>query len=345
MKGIAHFLTGVAVATFFPEIVHNAAQNLSFGPLLGGLAGLLPDTLDFKFVRYFDRLDEEIDPTKISTEAGHPDPQAMAERIAAAMNRAYESGRHVKVHILTLRLGADLWRQYSVAFDLVRNQVVVRIGPVVTTGQVPYADSEIPGLRPGRAQVNARILQTYDAETKIDIFDGPSLAFEKAGDAVEVTFLPWHRAWSHSLAMVLLLGAVGFFLTPLYGLAMALATLAHIAADQLGFMGSNLFFPFTRKRTMGLKWLHSGDAIPNFLAVWVSLAVILINLDRFSGAPSIPVWPYVLGVIVTPSLFCLGLRGWDRLRARRQPAAVLPNISPGAMAAVEALDETAEVDI
>jgi len=197
--------------------------------------------------------------------------------------------------------------------------------------------SEIPGLAEGRASVDARILHTYDAETKIDIFSGPSLAFERADDAVEVTFLPWHRAWTHSLFMAGLLGAAGFLIAPVYGLAMALAALAHIVEDQMGFMGSNLLFPLTRKRAMGLKLLRSGDAIPNFLAVWVSLAVILLNLDRFSEAPVIPVWPYVLVVIVAPCLLGLGLRAWLSLQTRRQPASVL--------AAVEALDETAEVDI
>jgi len=93
MKGIAHFVTGVAVATFFPEVVYGAAQHLTFGPVLGGLAGLLPDTPDFKFVRYFERLDKEIDPAKLTTEAGHPDPQAIADRIAAAMDRAGQRSR------------------------------------------------------------------------------------------------------------------------------------------------------------------------------------------------------------------------------------------------------------
>lgn len=51
MKGIAHFITGVAIATLFPEVVGRAAEG-SLLPVLGGIAGLLPDTLDFKFVRY-----------------------------------------------------------------------------------------------------------------------------------------------------------------------------------------------------------------------------------------------------------------------------------------------------
>ncbi len=341
MKGIAHFITGVAVATFFPEIVYDAAQNLSFGPLLGGLAGLLPDTLDFKFVRYFERLDDEIDPAKLTTEDGQPDPQAIADRIAAAMNRAYESGERIRIHLHTLKLGADLWRRYSVTFDLEEDQVVVRVGPAVTTGQVAYEGSEIPGLTAGRARVKAPIRHTYDAETTIDIFSGPSLAFERAGDAVEVTFLPWHRAWTHSLGMVLFLGVLGFLIGPAYGLAMALAALAHVLEDQLGFMGSNLLFPLTRKRRMGLRLIRSGDAVPNFLTVWTSVALILLNLDRFSATPTIPIVPYLLTVVAAPALLFLGASLWSRLRARRQPA----RAAPRTLAAVEALDEMSEVDI
>jgi membrane-bound metal-dependent hydrolase YbcI (DUF457 family) len=341
MKGIAHFITGVAVATFFPEVVYGATQHLSFGPVLGGLAGLLPDTLDFKFLRYFERLDQEIDPASITTEAGHPDPQGIAEQIAEAMNRAYEGENRIEIQLHTLKLGADLWRQYSVIFDLKENGIVVHVGPVVTTGQVPIPGSEIPALAPGWAQAQAPILYTYDGEIVIDIFSGPSLAFKRAGDAVEVTFLPWHRAWTHSLFLVLLLGLAGLLVGPVYGLVMALAALAHILEDQMGYMGSNLLFPFTRGRMMGWKLFRSGDAIPNFLTVWISLTLILLNLDRFSAAPLIPVVPYLLLVIILPCLLLLGLWAWKTwLRGRhpmRQPAVVL--------AAVEALDETAELDL
>ncbi len=341
MKGIAHFVTGVAVATFFPEIVYGAAQQLTFGPVLGGMAGLLPDTLDFKFVRYFRRLDRDIDPALVTTEAGHPDPQAIARQIAAAMNHAYECERRVELQLHTLKLGADLWRQYSVTFDLERNGVLVEIGPVVTTAQMPLPESEIPGLAPGWAQVQAPILHTYDAQTVIDIFSGPSLAFERDGDAVVVTFLPWHRAWTHSLFLVLLLGLAGMLIGPAYGLAMALAALAHILEDQMGFMGSNLLFPLTRNRMMGWKLFRSGDAIPNFSMVWVSLAIILLNLDRYSATPLIPVAPYILLVIVLPCLVVLGMWIWKAWRSGAQPAR-LPAVE---LAAVEALDETAELDL
>jgi membrane-bound metal-dependent hydrolase YbcI (DUF457 family) len=337
MKGIAHFLTGMAVASFFPELVHSASQNLSFGLVLGGIAGLLPDTLDFKVTRYFAPMDDEIDPAAILDDNNQPDPQAIALRIASAMDRAYDTGRPVRVQLHTVRLGADLWRQWHVLFDLEHSEVRVSIGPAVTTAQVPLAGSEIPNMVPGRVPVKAPILPTYDAETTIDIFSGPSLAFERDAEGIKVTFVPWHRAWSHSLLMALLLGALGYALSPALGLAMALATLAHIAADQMGFMGCNAFFPVTRERTKGLGLFRSGDPLPNLFAVWLSLAVLLLNLDRFSAAPQLPLVPYLLAVIAAPCLLFVGLHLW---RARQAPHESQP-----VLAAVEALDETAEVDI
>ena len=345
MKGIAHFATGLAVASFFPGVIHSAAQNQSFGLLLGGFAGLLPDTLDFKFFRYFEQVDDEIDPAKITTSAGHPDPQAMAQRIAESMNQAFERDTRIKVQLHTLRLGADLWRQYSVTLDAASRRVLVRMGPVVTTGQVPYAGSAVPGPTLGQARVEAPIHNTYDAETKIDIFSGPSLAFERAKDAVKVTFVPWHRVWTHSLLMVLLLGAIGTFIAPAYGLVMALAALAHVLVDQLGNMGCNLFFPVARNRMPGLGWMRSGDAIPNFLMVWVSLTILFLNIDRFSETPSISLLPYLLGVVLGPCVFFLGLALWDRLRSLRQPAMHPHGLEMATLAAIEALDETSEVDI
>lgn len=345
MKGIAHFVSGVAIATFFPEVVYSAAQHLSFGPLLGGFAGLLPDTLDFKFIRYFDRVDVEVDPAEVVSQSGQPDPQAIADRIAATMNQAYAQSGKTKLYLHSARLGTDLWRQYSVILDVPHSQVVVDIGPVVTTAQVPYPGSEIPGLKPGRAPVSAPILNTYDDEIVVDIFSGVTLAFERVTDSIEVTFIPWHRVWTHSLAMVLLAGVVGALVAPVYGLVMALAVLAHVIQDQWGYMGCNLWFPFTRGRTRGMMLMRSGDAIPSFLTVWVGLCVILLNLDRFSSDPNIPIGPYVLAVIVAPCLFFLGFSTWERWWKRRLVPSVGQLPSPAAMAAVEALDETNQVDI
>ena len=61
MKGVSHFVSGVAAATFIPRVVTLAAQG-SFVLLLAGVGGVLPDTLDFRLARYLQQPDVEISP-------------------------------------------------------------------------------------------------------------------------------------------------------------------------------------------------------------------------------------------------------------------------------------------
>lgn len=312
MKGIAHFITGVAIATFFPAVVEQGAQG-GLLPVLGGIGGILPDTLDFKFARYFERYDDEIDP-----DAHDPDPQAIAERVAQAMREAYETGRSRNIMLHTIRVGADLWRQYSIRFNPEQSEIVVRIGPLVNTGQVPYPGSE-PDQAEARVQVGVPMVHTYDAENKIDIFSGPSFRFERQGDKVYVHFLDWHRRWSHSLTLAALAGLVVglLFWSPWAGLVFGLGFAGHVLEDQLGHMGSNLLWPLTQKRIPGLHLIRSGDAIPNFLTVWTALVLILFNLDRFSATSYLPPVPYLLVVLGLPWLVLMAL--YLRQRARREP--------------------------
>ena len=61
MKGIAHFSSGIAAASFFPWSVQAAAEGNPLYFILGGIFGLLPDTADFKFYRFFYRHDVNIE--------------------------------------------------------------------------------------------------------------------------------------------------------------------------------------------------------------------------------------------------------------------------------------------
>jgi membrane-bound metal-dependent hydrolase YbcI (DUF457 family) len=353
MKGISHFLAGIAAASFIPGVIESAAQG-SYLILLGGVFGLLPDTLDFKFARYFDRA-ESVDP-----DPAHLDPQAIADQIAALIDRAATERREIRAQLHTIKLGPDRWRQYTVRFDAARNEIAVRIGPVVNTSQMPVGQVDnLP--KPARATVHAPLNYTYDGEVNVDIFGGPSFAFvpkaagvemlvlsplrsqrrprreskpgNAAGDGglssnVEIQFLPWHRAWSHSLTLAALLGlivGVVFGSVPA-GLVVAAGMAAHILEDQLGYLGSNLFWPITRGRSNGLKLIHSGDAIPNFLAVWIALQLIFFNLDRFSAAPQNravmlePVSFFALAV-GAPMIALLAIYVWQKRRSRLTLAA------------------------
>ncbi|MEE8390372.1 MAG: metal-dependent hydrolase [Anaerolineae bacterium] len=343
MKGIAHFITGVALATFFPEVVQRAEMG-SLLPMLGGIAGILPDTLDFKFARYFEKYDTEIDP------GPEPNARDIAEQVVGAMRKAYETDEPQNVMLHTIRLGPDLWRQYAIRFDPEQNEVAVRVGPVVNTGQVPLPGSEPPslplspplagGMKGGevRVKVGVPMVHTYDAENKIDIFSGPSFKFERRGDHLHVHFLDWHRRWSHSLTLAAALGLLGWLVLGKWGgLVIGLGFAGHVVQDQLGFMGSNLFHPFTQRRSTGLQLLRSGDAIPNFLTVWTAVALIVFNLDRFSDQPLLNPW-WFLGLAVALPVVVLG--GWYQWQRRRG--------KPEAKEALQQRDivsETEEVEI
>jgi membrane-bound metal-dependent hydrolase YbcI (DUF457 family) len=324
LKGIAHFITGVALATFSPEIVRSGAQG-SLLPVLGGMGGILPDTLDFKFTRYLEIYDTEVDP------GPDPDPGVIADALVDAMRKAYQEGKPQNVMVHTIRLGADLWREYAIRFDPENGAVAVRIGPLVNTGQVPYPGTEPEGATEARRKLGVPLVRTYSDEYRVNIFSGPSFRFEREGDQLYVHFLDWHRRWSHSLTLAVAVGTVAGLLvgwaanwsTGLWaGLATGLGFAGHVLEDQLGYMGSNLFWPFTKKRAPGLKLIHSGDAIPNFLTVWVSVALILFNLDRFSAAPVLNPVAFLLVAVALPLVVLGGIYFLQKARPRPVPVSL-----------------------
>jgi len=276
MKGIAHFAVGVAAASCFPQAVHAGAGGNPLYFLLGGVFGLLPDTIDFKFSRFFHRNDIEIipDPNKL-------DPQMIADAVALAVNKAHEIGKPVKLKLDTIRLGSNLWRQYEVTFDVARRRVCVSYGPVVDTGRAVVHRNDLrKSEKSASAPVACELKLDYTATTTIDIFDGPSFQMQPLSDGrIMPHFIPWHRAWSHSLVIGLVLALAGTVIWDyVAGLVIGCAYFGHILLDQLGFMGSNLLFPFQKFRIEGAKRLHSDDAFANLAVVWLSCMLIFWNL-------------------------------------------------------------------
>ncbi len=117
--------------------------------------------------RYFEKYDVEIDP------GPQPDARDIAGQVAAAMRRAHETRKPQNVMLHTIRLGADLWRQYTIRFDPAQNEVAIRIGPVVDTG-LQNVGAHPCGRPPGEVRVKADVpmVPTYDAENKINTFNG-----------------------------------------------------------------------------------------------------------------------------------------------------------------------------
>ncbi|NKB22841.1 MAG: hypothetical protein GKR87_00270 [Kiritimatiellae bacterium] len=167
-------------------------------------------------------------------------------------------------------------------------EVLVKFGPVVNTGQVPVPGSVSKETPVGRSKIKGPFLHTYDAITTVDIFDGPpfSLNPTKNGPVV-LHFLPWHRTWSHSLITGGVFGILGGCIWGWKaGVVIPLAFGAHVLEDQLGHMGSNLFWPLTKKRFQGLGKMHAIDALPNFLAVWICCLFIFWDTYRVMEDPT-----------------------------------------------------------
>lgn len=317
MKGIAHFIAGIAVASCVPEAVRAASAGDPTYFILGGVFGLLPDTIDFKFSRYFYHHDIEVTPDPIA-----PDAQYIADQVAEAINQAHRGGQSVRVKLNTVPVGLDQWRQYEVAFDVAARTVAVRYGPLVDTGQNVVPGSKPPPLAEAVAPVDCEVRIDYLASTKVDIFDGPVFSMDPTADGrVSPGFIPWHRAWSHSLVIGLLFGLAGGVLWDLWATAVIMgATAMHALFDQLGYMGSALFYPFHARRLSGMRLMHSGEALANLTAVWCCCLVIFWNLWRAvpGGIPAHGTRALIVYGLVVPGLVIALYRRLRKTLASRE---------------------------
>ena len=304
MKNIAHFMSGLALASFVPGVMEDAARG-SLLIALGGLCAMLPDTFDFKFVRYLERADAAIVPDVAS-----PDAQTMADQIAEQMWLAVNRNRARVVHLHPARRSVSEWVLYSVRFDAQYGDVIVTLDQDGSTGQAHVGPIDY----------------TYDGALHIEELGSTSLRFSPNGAMVRVEFLPWHRVWTHSLLIAILLGLLlGMVLEPRAGIVAFLGYAVHVMEDQLGYMGSALLAPLSFKRTNGAGWLHSGDAIPNIVTVWLSLSLLLLNMDRVRQTPAISVGPYLGFAVILPCVILITVyarRRWHQhltqLEAERQ---------------------------
>ena len=308
MKGFTHFMTGLAFASFWPQAVQAGTEGNPLFFILGGVCGLLPDTLDFKFARYFFQHDVEIVP-----DPSHPDPRLIAETLAGAIHEVRVSQKTVRVKVNTVQVGAGLWDRYRITFDETNHRVTVAYAGIVTTGRAPTPDGAHPPAE-AFSPLACSLKLDYEATTEMDIFEGPTYTLEPLPDGrVLIQFIPWHRQWSHSLTFAAALGlVVGWFGGVPAGVIAAGACGLHTAVDQLGFMGSNLFFPFTKHRTQGRQLLRSDNALANLATVWMSVLLIYWNLARMAPPPAVcpSLLPLLLyaGILPLAVLALLGRR-------------------------------------
>ncbi len=315
MKGFTHFMSGVAAATCIPEIVRmSAASRLdtvegaasSLILLLPGIFGIMPDTMDFKLGQFFSPGDVIVDP-----DPRNPDPQQMADGFAEAVKRAGDTGKPCRVQFYPIQVGANLWRQYSLIFD--EWEVKCQVNEVVKTSQTPIPGTLLPkrlGVAklayPLKARTNAsdwlnelvrkarRAIKGPDhppgpvKPSTLDILSGTQfeLAMEADGK-VFFNWLPWHRTWSHSYVLGLMLTIPVFLIAFLagldkwwiYGCAAFLGFAVHITEDMTGHIGGSLLWPLHKPRCEGFELFKASDPRTNFSINYTAILLILWNID------------------------------------------------------------------
>ncbi len=307
MKGITHFTAGVALASCFPHAVEAGMAGNPLYFLLGGIFGLLPDTLDFKILRFLHRIDMEIVP-----DPSRPDPALLADALADAIRRAHATGRPIHVKLHTSSAGAGLWHRFRITLPEPAGKVAVSYEGIVNTSQEPVAQQPFPTAA-AEASLPCRVTTDYMATSTVDILEGPSYRLEPvARHHVVVRFIPWHRQGSHSVPLAIGIGlALGAVSGWLAGVIAGGAALLHTLLDQFGHMGSNLFFPFTRTRSPGLQWIRSGNALANFSMVWLACLILYGNLARLApGGPG----PNLAFLLIVPGFLPLAAAAWIRKR-------------------------------
>ena len=300
MKGLTHFWTGVCVATFFPLVVRAAyiSDQILWVLLIpiGGLFGYLPDFLDFKFSRYMESEDYTITPGYHEL-----DPWVVAEKLAEAINKAYTSEKPVRVKLQTIRLPQGMWRRYSILFKTEEKEVRVKIGPLITTGLEVLKGTEPKPEKIASVKYKPNLQYGYESVTNVDIWDGPTFQFRRDGEVIKADFIQWHRRWSHSLTLGVFLGllsalvaGLGFMIADnplsdaeiltIFGVITG-GVWGHVIVDQLGWLGSNLWWPITGERKQGMGLTRSMDPMANFLTMFILTMLILWNLNSYAPEP------------------------------------------------------------
>ncbi|MFU8780231.1 MAG: metal-dependent hydrolase [Kiritimatiellia bacterium] len=296
MKGFTHFVAGLAVTSCFPWAVEAAKQGNPLYFLLGGAAALLPDTMDFKILRYFHRHHIEVSPDPLN-----PDMQMVADAIAQAID--YAGFRNLSIRLNTIRCGPDTWQKYRIQIDPGKREVRTQLEDRIDTGGNPVQVQNPLPANTGQAAFLTPIALEYLATFPVEMLDGPhlQLAPGPAGE-IAVRFIPWHRSYTHSFCVSAILAGLASLLFGWTALAVVFtAHASHILLDQLGYMGSNLLWPLSRKRWPGFKLRHASSAFWNLAAVWMAIALIYSNLHGHTDqVPRIPPIGYLILAIILP---------------------------------------------
>ncbi|MEI6564479.1 MAG: hypothetical protein WCO42_09275 [bacterium] len=261
-------MTGLAWASCWPA-AHQAAREGNPIPfLLGAVCALLPDTLDRWTTGLLERPDIHIVPPPEA-----PAPQAIAEALVMGISHCHNTGKAIGMECYPVPIDVKRWRPYRLQFDSVRRLI-----------GVSFDDTGVPG-----ALLASPVSFVSDTLSTLAIHNAPVslLAAPKDDGRVAITVTSAGRPWSHSLVMA---GSIGAIAGGLWGMTAGViaggAMGLHAFIDQWGFTGSNLYWPFTHKRSEGWQWVQPNQGrFFDFALFWMALLLLGWNILRTINPP------------------------------------------------------------
>lgn len=254
LETAARFVAGLAWASCWPATWEYAQHGNPSLFLLGAVCGVLPDTLDRWLARHLHRTHLHIVPDPLA-----PDTGMIAGALASALFRCRDEARRIRLKLYPGQARTGEWHRFTLRLDNLRRQLTIQHATTATTVPLPCALSTDHPFT----------LHTTDAPLTLELAPDPK------GDVL-LRVNPGERHWSHSLVMAGGVGLVaGMAGGPYAGLIAGGAFTLHGIADQFGFTGVALFFPFSRKRTTGLQLLSPTQENAFHVGVlWLALILI-----------------------------------------------------------------------
>ncbi len=250
--------------------------------LVGTVAGLLPDALDYWVARVLRRIDIHIVPDPLA-----PAPGLMAAALAQAVTRCHVEQRPFQLEVYPGRNQAGAWLQYHIEISNPAALVTVTHDGASTSSRlsVPVTGTHPFSLTTGTEPLSLELFPAKDGRVRM------VSAF-------------WQSGWSHSLLSALIAGLLaGTAFGYGAGLITVLAWAMHVLLDQSGYGGTAWGFPFVRHHMAGFQlWRPARARVLNLGVLWLGLLVTGLGLSRVALPGITPVNPVALLVVagITP---------------------------------------------
>ncbi|MEI6787224.1 MAG: hypothetical protein WCL49_01980 [bacterium] len=278
LDAATRLMAGLAWASCWTTAWESAQSGNPTLFLLGAIFGVLPDTLDHWIARQLHRTHIHIVPDPLA-----PDTHLIAESLSLALARCRDRHSMIRLQLYPGQTQTGQWRRYTLRFDNLERLLVVTHDHVTTIVPLPCAITTDQSFTLATEHKPLCLELDWIPDGRINLRADPN-----------------QQQWSHSLVTATGFGVVaGMVWGVPAGCIAGGAYALHCIVDQLGFNGSALLFPFTRKNKTGIQFLiPSRESRFQACMIWLALLLTCWNGARIivpdSATPS-PISVLLLG--------------------------------------------------